>query len=69
VKCSTSRLRTLASLSHDHNNTHTLLPQLPSTDTHAETDDVSFFYTLIGGLECVGHFFAYVAHLRILRDV
>jgi hypothetical protein len=26
-------------------------------------------YFFFGGLECVGHSFAYVAHLRFLRDV
>ncbi len=30
---------------------------------------ILFFVYLFGGLECVGHSFAYVAHLRFLRDV
>jgi hypothetical protein len=29
----------------------------------------TFFVYFLGGLECVGHSFAYVAHLRFLRDV
>jgi hypothetical protein len=28
-----------------------------------------FFVYFLGGLECVGHFFAYVAYLKLLKDV
>ncbi len=30
---------------------------------------IFFLYIFFGGLECVGHSFAYVAHLLFLRDV
>jgi hypothetical protein len=30
---------------------------------------IIFFVYFFGGLECVGHSFAYIAHLRFLRDV
>ncbi len=30
---------------------------------------ILFFFFFFGGLECVGHFFAYVAHFVFLRDV
>ncbi len=30
---------------------------------------LNFFHIFFGGLECVGHSFAYVAHLWFLRDV
>ena len=30
---------------------------------------LTFFFFFFGGLECVGHYFAYVAHVWFLRDV
>ncbi len=32
-------------------------------------ENLFFLYIFFGGLECVGHSFAYVAHLWFLRDV
>ncbi len=37
------------------------------TEVH-ENDDI-FFCIFFGGLECVGHSLAYVAHLWFLRDI
>ncbi len=34
-----------------------------------ETVNYFFFVYFFGGLECVGHSFAYIAHLCFLRDV
>ena len=43
-----------------------------STTPSANVKDIFFFFFFVyffGGLECVGHSFAYVAHLWFLRDV
>jgi hypothetical protein len=43
------------------------VPSGLSPSAAAKRDKVFLLHIFFGGLECVGHFFAYVAHFLVLR--